>query len=75
MTASPEMAEERKLEWRERCTLQGEARLLRRLLQRRFGALPAWVNQRLEKASEQELIRWGRGILGTKLSLEQLLGT
>ena len=69
------MPKQRKLEWWERYTLQGEARLLRRLLERRFGALPTWVDQHLATASEENLIRWGQGILGEKLSLEQLLRT
>ena len=69
------MLKQRKLEWWERYTLQGEARLLRRLLERRFGTLPAWVDQHLATASEENLIRWGQGILGERLSLEQLLRT
>jgi hypothetical protein len=51
------MLKQRKLEWWERYTLQGEARLLRRLLERRFGALPAWVDEHLATASEENLIR------------------
>ena len=69
------MLKQRKLEWWERYTLQGEARLLRRLLERRFGALPAWVEQHLATAFKENLIRWCQGILGEKLSLEQLLRT
>lgn len=55
------MLKQRKLEWWERYTLEGEARLLRRLLERRFGALPTWVDQHLATASEENLIRWGHG--------------
>jgi hypothetical protein len=32
--------------------------MLKRLLEKRFGALPLWVNSRLEQASEQELEQW-----------------
>jgi hypothetical protein len=42
---------------------QGEAKLLRRLLVRRFGALPAWAEARLEHASEAELEVWADRVL------------
>jgi hypothetical protein len=61
------MLKQRKLEWWERYTLQGQATLLRRLFERRFGALPAWVERHFATASEENLIRWGRRILGEKL--------
>jgi hypothetical protein len=67
------MREPRKLEWWERYKLQGEARLLRRLIESRFGALPAWADQLLAAAREEKLIGWGKGILGTTVSLEELL--
>ncbi len=67
------MRELRKLEWWERCKLQGEARLLRWLIESRFGALPAWADQLLAAAREEKLIGWGKGILGTTVSLEELL--
>jgi flagellar biosynthesis/type III secretory pathway protein FliH len=42
---------------------QGEAKLLRRQLVRRFGALPGWAETRLEQASEAELERWAERVL------------
>lgn len=42
---------------------RGEAKLLRRLLTRRFGRLPDWVETRLDGASEAELERWGERVL------------
>jgi hypothetical protein len=42
---------------------QGETSLLRRLLVRRFGALPSWTEQRLEQASLEELERWADRVL------------
>ena len=42
---------------------RGEARLLRRLLIRRFGALPAWAEARLEQAGEEELEVWADRVL------------
>ena len=38
--------------------LQGEASLLKRLLKRRFERLPEWVEERLERASRDELEGW-----------------
>ncbi len=42
----------------ERGLLQGEATVLRRLLKRRFARLPQWVEERLKRASREELERW-----------------
>jgi hypothetical protein len=42
---------------------RGEARLLRRLLIRRFGALPTWAEARLEQAGEAELEVWADRVL------------
>jgi predicted transposase YdaD len=53
--------------------LVGEARLLHRLLERRFGSLPTWVEARLAKAVEEDLVRWGERVLDPTVSLEQLL--
>jgi hypothetical protein len=41
----------------------GEVNLLRRLLERRFGRLPSWVDERLEQASEAELEHWADRVL------------
>ena len=53
---------------------QGGATLLSCLLGSRFGTLPAWVYERLSKATEPDLVRWGGEMLDPKLSLEQVLG-
>ncbi len=42
---------------------EGEALLLRRLLARRFGELPAWVDTRLGAASSDELEHWADRVL------------
>ena len=42
---------------------QGEAEMLRKLLVRRFGELPAWVSDKLSSAGEQDLERWGEAVL------------
>jgi hypothetical protein len=42
---------------------QGEALMLRRLLTRRFGPLPVWVEQRLEEASSAQLEAWAERVL------------
>ncbi|MEO5350357.1 MAG: DUF4351 domain-containing protein [Magnetococcus sp. YQC-3] len=38
---------------------KGEAKMLTRLLQRRFGDLPAWVDEKLAKADPPSLEEWG----------------
>nr|WP_213465288.1 DUF4351 domain-containing protein [Thiocapsa sp.] len=51
---------------------RGEARLLRRQLIRRFGALPTWAEARLEQAGEADLEVWADRVLdGT--TLEEVL--
>jgi hypothetical protein len=81
------MLEERQLDWWEQWKheglvegkregiREGEARLLRHLLEGRFGILPAWVDERLSKATEADLVRWGAQVLDPASTLEQLLGT
>ena len=49
----------------------GEARLLRRLLTRRFGSVPPWVEERLEQATETELESWADRVLESR-SLEEV---
>ena len=56
-------------------TFVGEARLLHRLLERRFGSLPTWVEARLAKAVEEDLVLWGERVLDPTVSLEQLLAS
>ena len=41
----------------------GEAKLLKKLLEKRFGALPSWAITKLESAAEEELETWGESIL------------
>ena len=43
--------------------LKGEAKVVQRLLQRRFGPLPAWVEERLQGAGEAQLERWAERLL------------
>ncbi len=47
----------------EKGLLKGEAKMVRRLLQRRFGPLPAWVEERLQTADEAQLDRWAERLL------------
>ncbi len=42
---------------------QGEVIMLKRLLTRRFGPLPAWAEQRLEQAHPQDLEGWAERVL------------
>jgi len=42
---------------------QGESKLLRKQLERRFGALPAWASDKLNSAAEQDLEFWGEAVL------------
>lgn len=50
-------------EGRQEGLLKGEARMLGRLLTRRFGPLPAWVEQRLNEATEGQLALWSEAVL------------
>ena len=43
--------------------VQGRASILNRLLERRFGSLPATVRERLRSASVRELDTWGDAVL------------
>lgn len=52
---------------------QGEAKLLRRQLSRRFGPLPLWTEQRLEQAGEAELETWADRVLECR-SLDEVFG-
>ena len=49
----------------------GERRVLRKQLGLRFGELPAWVEQRLEQATPEQLEDWSAAIL-TASSLDEL---
>jgi hypothetical protein len=52
---------------------EGEAKLLRRLLTRRFGPLPSWAEERLGQASEAELEEWADRVLECR-SLKEVFG-
>ena len=54
--------------------VEGESKLLKRQLERRFGALPAWAIEKLSSASEQTLEAWGEAVL-TALTLEAVFKT
>ena len=43
--------------------VEGESRLLKRQLERRFGPLPQWVSERLGSAKEEELETWSEAVL------------
>src|SRR5712691_1275020 len=53
---------------------QGEVTVLKRLLTRRFGPLPAWAEERLEQASPQELEGWAERVLEAQ-RLEDVLAS
>ena len=54
--------------------VEGESKLLKRQLERRFGALPAWAIEKLSSASEQTLDAWGEAVL-TASTLEAVFNT
>ena len=54
--------------------VEGESKLLKRQLERRFGALPAWATEKLSCASEQTLEAWGEAVL-TAPTLEAVFNT
>lgn len=54
---------EGRLEGRLEGKLEGEALVLRRQLHKRFGELPAWVEEKLQHAGSEELELWADSIL------------
>ena len=50
---------------------EGEAALLRKLLERRFGAVPTWVRDKLAQAAPEQLEAWAVEILDAR-SLEDV---
>jgi hypothetical protein len=52
---------------------QGELRILRRLLEKRFGPIPAWVEERLSGRLAEDLEALSIRLLEAR-SLEDLLG-
>jgi hypothetical protein len=53
----------------ERGMVQGEYKLLKKLMEKRFGSLPESINGRLSQATAAELETWGEAVL-TAASLE-----
>jgi len=53
---------------------KGESKLLKRLLEHRFGLLPAWVTEKLSSATEQDFEAWGEAVL-TAPTLEAVFNT
>ncbi|MGH8474399.1 MAG: DUF4351 domain-containing protein [Methylococcales bacterium] len=51
--------------------VEGEASLLLRLLERRFGALPEAVRQRVAAADAETLLIWGERLLDAR-TLEEI---
>ena len=43
--------------------VEGESKLLKRQLERRFGVLPAWATEKLTNAPEPALEAWGEDVL------------
>ena len=60
-------------EWKDQGRQEGETKVLRRQLTRRFGPLPSWAEERLGQASETELEEWGDRVLECR-SLKEVLG-
>ena len=63
--------QEGRREGRQEGRQEGETRLLKKQLERRFGALPVWAIERLNHANEQDLDRWGDAVL-TQSTLEAI---
>ena len=56
-------AENWKQQWLQEGRQEGEATLLMRLLERRFGALPDWAKERIATADSVALEEWGLRVL------------
>ena len=59
---------------REEGVVEGQSRILKRLLKRRFGTLPQWATEKLTHATEHELETWADTIV-TAPTLEALFST
>ena len=57
----------------EKGRVEGEATLLLRLLERRFGPLPAAIRQRIAAANAETLLAWGERVLDAR-SLDEVWG-
>ncbi|MEO5333782.1 MAG: DUF4351 domain-containing protein [Magnetococcus sp. YQC-5] len=52
--------------WTREWERNGEVKILTRLLQRRFGDLPAWVSEKIAKAEPSFLEKWADRVLDTQ---------
>jgi len=52
---------------------EGKAEIVRSQLKSRFGALPAWAEQRISKAGPTDLDRWAKRLLNAE-TLKVVLG-
>ncbi|MEO5334358.1 MAG: DUF4351 domain-containing protein [Magnetococcus sp. YQC-5] len=55
----------------ERTRKESEAKMLMRQLQRRFGEVPAWASEKLDKAESPALEEWGLRLLDAQ-SLDEV---
>ena len=70
-----QLGEERGIQLGEERGIQlGEAKILKRLMSRQYGPLPGWAEERLAKASVDDLERWADRVLDAA-SLEDLFGS
>jgi hypothetical protein len=53
--------------------MEGESRLLRKMIEIKFGAMPEWAESVLQSADSQQIDLWAESIL-TAETLEALLG-
>ncbi|MEO5333783.1 MAG: Rpn family recombination-promoting nuclease/putative transposase [Magnetococcus sp. YQC-5] len=65
-TMLAETAEGWTREWLRQGRQEGEAKILTRQLQRRFGDLPAWVSEKIAKAEPSFLEKWADRVLDTQ---------
>ncbi len=66
-----EIVEQHKHTWLQDGRQEGEAKILTRLLQRRFGSIPAWASEKITKATSQSLEEWSLRVLDAQ-SLEEV---
>ena len=66
--------EEGRQEGHQEGQIEGERALIRQQLTRRFGVLPAWVEQHIAAADTTTLEQWGLRLLDTT-SLEEVFRT
>ena len=67
VTAIERMGEERGI-------LKGEVKILKRQMSRQYGPLPGWAEERLAKASVDDLEQWADRVLDA-VSIEEVFGS